>query len=84
MTDLNLNDTQRKGESGGLLKLQSNGSHGGAINLYSNRRTIGYLLNLSPLDNSPPSEGLGEVPPTKYPYILIQKKAEKMTKNIPF
>ncbi len=33
MTDLNLNDTQRKGESGGLLKLQSNGSHGGAINL---------------------------------------------------
>lgn len=33
MTDLNLNDTQRKGESGGLLKLQSNGRHGGAINL---------------------------------------------------
>lgn len=53
MTDLNLNDTQRKGKSGGLLKLQSNGRHGGAINLLSNRRTIGYLLNLSPLGNSP-------------------------------
>lgn len=77
MTDLNLNDTQRKGESGGLLKLQSNGSHGGAINLLSNRRTIGYLLNLSPLGNSPPSEGLEEVLLVKYPYILLHKKGRK-------
>ena len=46
--------------------------------------TINYSWNLSPLGNSPPSEGLGEVPLTKYPYILIQKKAEKMAKNAPF
>ena len=46
--------------------------------------TINYSWNLSPLGNSPPSEGLGEVLLTKYPYILLHKKAEKMVKNAPF
>ncbi len=46
--------------------------------------TINYSWNLSPLGNSPPSEGLGEVLLMKYPYILLHKKAEKMVKNVPF
>ena len=46
--------------------------------------TINYSWNLSPLGNSPPSEGLGEVLLTKYPYILLHKKAEKVVKNVPF
>ena len=46
--------------------------------------TINYSWNLSPLGNSPPSEGLGEVLLMKYPYILLHKKAGKMVKNAPF
>jgi hypothetical protein len=46
--------------------------------------TINYSRNLSPLGNSPPSEGLGEVLLMKYPYILLHKKAEKRVKNAPF
>ena len=45
--------------------------------------TRNYSWNLSPLGNSPPSEGLGEVPLMKYPYTLLRKKAEKMVKNVP-
>ena len=40
-------------------------------------QTYNKLLNLSPLGNSPPSEGLGEVPLMKYPYILFPKKKQK-------
>ena len=46
--------------------------------------TINYSWNLSPLGNSPPSEGLGEVLLMKYPYILLHKKAEKMVKTYLF
>ena len=46
--------------------------------------TINYSWNLSPLGNSPPSEGLGEVPSYEISLHIIPKKAEKMTKNIPF